>query len=348
MTQAEELWGAAAAVGAASRPLPLFYCLSQAGRAICAAWLREGTWRPTAHGISSRVTDQGEDVISYGVKVAGDDGMYSRIAAATDSNTFAGTARVADLWLSLPDLPRPQGFELPSPGRIELEAIHLGNEVEKPLEMFSRLLSPRHARIAFSVDQPVMQVLEEVAADETKLSRVTDLLAAYPSAAGAVAEIHTMTRAFGDERVIVLTFPDEKGELRPLSTVGERGRVRTGLASGSAERFVLRPRIGTGDESPPSQLLALWALVYAFSQLARYEPEVWVDALNPDTSTVAVDLESVLDSALELVPELLVPAVTNGLMPRLLREASEQKTSEGAEAEAEQAPKPAAGEDTVA
>ena len=38
LTQAEELWEAASAVGAASRPLPLFYCLSQAGRAICAAW----------------------------------------------------------------------------------------------------------------------------------------------------------------------------------------------------------------------------------------------------------------------------------------------------------------------
>ena len=37
LAQAEELWDAAAVVGAASRPLPLFYCVSQAGRAVCAA-----------------------------------------------------------------------------------------------------------------------------------------------------------------------------------------------------------------------------------------------------------------------------------------------------------------------
>src|SRR5713226_9643505 len=61
MTQAEELWEAASAVGAASQPLPLFYCLSQAGRAICAAWSRDN-WRPTTHGISSRVQGQTQDV----------------------------------------------------------------------------------------------------------------------------------------------------------------------------------------------------------------------------------------------------------------------------------------------
>lgn len=66
--------------------------------------------------------------------------------------------------------------------------------------------------------------------------------------------------------------------------------------------------------------MTLWALMYAFSQLARYEPEVWVAALNPDQSEIAVDLEHALDSALDLVPELLVPAVTHGLMPRLVRE----------------------------
>lgn len=38
VAQSEELWDAAATSGPASRPLPLFYCLSQAGRAVCAAW----------------------------------------------------------------------------------------------------------------------------------------------------------------------------------------------------------------------------------------------------------------------------------------------------------------------
>jgi hypothetical protein len=36
LAQSEELWDAAATSGPASRLLPLFYCLSQAGRAVCA------------------------------------------------------------------------------------------------------------------------------------------------------------------------------------------------------------------------------------------------------------------------------------------------------------------------
>jgi hypothetical protein len=66
--------------------------------------------------------------------------------------------------------------------------------------------------------------------------------------------------------------------------------------------------------------MSLWALVYSLSQLARYHPAQWVSALKPDTSEIAVDLEHVLDVCLELVPDLLVPAVTNGIMPRLIRE----------------------------
>jgi hypothetical protein len=66
--------------------------------------------------------------------------------------------------------------------------------------------------------------------------------------------------------------------------------------------------------------MTLWALLFAFSQLARYHPALWVGALNPDRSPIAVDLEQGLDSALELVPDLLVPAVTHGTMPRLVRE----------------------------
>jgi hypothetical protein len=51
LQQFEELVGAAAAVGPASRPLPLFYALSQGGRAITAAHAL-GVWELAGHGIS--------------------------------------------------------------------------------------------------------------------------------------------------------------------------------------------------------------------------------------------------------------------------------------------------------
>src|SRR5581483_7898136 len=50
--QFDELLDAAAAVGPASRPLPLYYALNQAGRAIAAARQQpHRAWRPRVHGL---------------------------------------------------------------------------------------------------------------------------------------------------------------------------------------------------------------------------------------------------------------------------------------------------------
>jgi YaaC-like Protein len=102
LTQAEELWEAASAVSAASRPLPLYYCLNQAGRAICAAWTTDGPWEPTGHGLTSRrqVAEADLGVPSFAVQVSGDPakGMFSMVAAATDSTVFEGSTTVAALW----------------------------------------------------------------------------------------------------------------------------------------------------------------------------------------------------------------------------------------------------------
>jgi hypothetical protein len=51
LAQAEELWDAAAVVNPTTRALPLLYSLSQAGPAICAAWLGDDQWVPRAHGL---------------------------------------------------------------------------------------------------------------------------------------------------------------------------------------------------------------------------------------------------------------------------------------------------------
>src|SRR5262245_60132392 len=50
LRQAEELAEASAASGYAAKPLPLFYSLSQAGRAIAAAHLSD-TWSLRGHGL---------------------------------------------------------------------------------------------------------------------------------------------------------------------------------------------------------------------------------------------------------------------------------------------------------
>src|SRR5689334_1350150 len=55
LQQCEELFAAANAAGAATKSLPLFYALSQAGRAISAAHNVDDTWAINGHGITARV-----------------------------------------------------------------------------------------------------------------------------------------------------------------------------------------------------------------------------------------------------------------------------------------------------
>lgn len=51
--QFDELMTAAASVGPASRPLPLYYALNQAGRAIVAQrQMRDQPWEPKSHGLT--------------------------------------------------------------------------------------------------------------------------------------------------------------------------------------------------------------------------------------------------------------------------------------------------------
>jgi hypothetical protein len=322
--------------GAASRPLPLFYCLSQAGRALSAAWTQHDRWRPTTHGISSRIDDQAEDVPGFAVRVGGANGMYSVVAAATDSTTFEGTATVAALWSSLPGLPQPESFGDAGPRPLYVEAVHLpAADPPGQLEWFQHVLAPKHAQIVHPYPPGVVEILAVIREDEGQIAQLPAALSEYPSARGVVAEIHALPTALGEERAIVLSFPDPDGVLRSLSALGEPAARRTGVVAGtSPARYVIRPRIGSGDDPPPSELMTLWALIYAFSQLARYEPELWIAALDPDRSSIAVDLEHALDTGLELVPQLLVPAVTHGLMPRLMRERFVQEQAERDAAEA--------------
>lgn len=112
LAQAEELWDAAVVAGPASRPLPLFYCLSLAGRAVCAAWIEKGSsWVPSGHGLFMKLPATRQDVAGARLEVESSArGAFEMLARATDSETFEGTATIADLWASLPDFPATRGL----------------------------------------------------------------------------------------------------------------------------------------------------------------------------------------------------------------------------------------------
>ncbi|MGB3763408.1 MAG: hypothetical protein WA966_09300 [Ornithinimicrobium sp.] len=68
------------------------------------------------------------------------------------------------------------------------------------------------------------------------------------------------------------------------------------------------PAVGTAKQlCHPT--IALWACLWTFAMLARYEPVRWAKLLDVDASEDATALETILEDALDLVPMALLEAV---------------------------------------
>lgn len=300
LQQAEELWDAAAAVGPASRPLALFYCLSQAGRAVCAAWTAEAEWRPKRHGLRRRNSEAAtpeERVFEHATAV--DDrpfGSFGMVARATESELFADRVAVADLWVSLSEFRTPPALVGDRPRCLYAKAVTTLPEDDRPA--FQKIGSPLYATF--------LPGTRELTAD------------GYPTLRGM--ELHGVRQGvIFEERVY--RFPREDGSLRPLWQIGDRRDWEPG--DPVRNMFVVRPGIGENAASLPSEFLTMWALLFCLSELARYYPDTWVGALNPDTSSAAVTLEHGLDVALTRAPELIAGAL-RGPIARLTQEMVER------------------------
>jgi hypothetical protein len=107
MEQAEQMFRAAAMVGHATRPLLVFYGLSQAGRAIAAAASNaEGDrWRLAGHGIVSRNLDGPLAKITIRCDAAGSAGSFVRLSEILGSPVWAKDTPVAlsFLWDCIPE-----------------------------------------------------------------------------------------------------------------------------------------------------------------------------------------------------------------------------------------------------
>jgi hypothetical protein len=104
--------------------------------------------------------------------------------------------------------------------------------------------------------------------------------------------------------------------------------------------MAVRPKVGDGNSEPPSEFLTFWALLFCLSELARYYPDTWVGALDPDRSTGAVTLEQCLDIALERAPSLINGALS-GPIPELMRQEMRQREIEAAKDTGEEVPEAA-------
>jgi hypothetical protein len=308
LRQAEELAVAAQAVGYAAKPLPLFYSLSQAGRAIAAAHLTT-SWVLRGHGLRVNVDAQ-RSLLETTVEPAGKGGdSFRGVAAAVGSPTLSGAAQLGELWAANPDL-----RDVPIP--TSMGAWHRALEISIGVQSLG-LLAPNAdpethpvttgGILGASVDVPGKTGTE-----------VIEALKPYPTLQGAFGLTQVGERAGADDNVhrgadqngtmqanIAVEAPSSTNMMdlwrrqRALASIVEIDERQPRYPAPHLIGFAL-PDIAGGPS--PHPLMLWWALLLGLSSLARYEPAAWTAAIDPDASELAVSLERVLDVASERVP----------------------------------------------
>ena len=203
---------------------------------------------------------------------------FSMIAEATGSLTFKGTLRSPDSGRACPVSEPRTTFSATAPCReIEVVTPPGGHDLR------SRVAPRTHCvfRDGKSVD-------------------VACLPDDYPTAAGIEAHGGDYTSIIHAQTAPMYRFLRDDGTERPIDEVA----VYPWDDPRMFDNRVIRPTVGTMSIGPPSEFMTLWALLFCLSQLARYYPDQWVAALDPDQSTAAVTEEG-LDFALEVAPALI-------------------------------------------
>jgi hypothetical protein len=284
LEQAQQLF-AAAVIDYASRPILVFYGLSQAGRAIAACATAGGMndWQLKGHGIEVSNLDQKPGLPDL---IVGNDrkGSFTQLAPLLHSGSLPAGAPLGKIWLTIPDLAAkaPTGT---SAGY--LPTLRLNDFSEDGRPNFSSWIEGMPQRFGspnYNEDDFVT------------------FCSSYPTLAGSTGQRVSNQPPLPDverqsvrvRRAWTLAADQEPGEFRD-------GLTRPYL--GDDDRYVF-PSIG-GDTQALHPLLAWWAVLFALSLLARYQPDTWTRYLDVDSSAYAEPLETLLDRALVVCPQLL-------------------------------------------
>ncbi|MGW4903785.1 YaaC family protein [Streptomyces albidoflavus] len=299
LEQSEQLFTAAGSVGPASRPLVLFYGLSQAGRAIAAcAPVPMDECRLRGHGIAATQMDQ-PDLGSVIVKNKGEAGSesFTQIAAILGSRSLPSEARLADVWAAI----------------LEVSLWPLLSSTHPQLSISSETDHPG-AETMQAMVSGLPRMFQEVRDSDAREEAVRAWLADFPSLTGY---------RFLRNGAIPDSGPESWDEMQ--GTIGCRLVWDVAHSEGSAQRKfadiapwkgrsltassrVIHSRFG-GDDRQLHPLLAWWAVLFTLSMLARYQPGQWTQQIDVNRSKDAVAIEYLLDSALSAVPELILAAI---------------------------------------
>jgi hypothetical protein len=284
LRQFEDLLTSAEAAGYAGRPVPLFYALSQAGRAIVAAFGDNPT--VDGHGLRERRTfDATVGLLARQVDRAstkhGTD-AFRAVAAAIGSSVFTGSASLGSIWAA-------------TPGASDLLLCDWDASWCPPL---LACLGVRDEHVGVALYATGNHARRPIGLDEIKGPR-------YPR----IPDAATIEDSWGFGHLpgatYVATASWDPAPTRPEEELrGRLARTRTDLHD---DALLLSSVNDESDAMHP--LMSWWALLFALSILARYHPTTWVSSLDPDRSELAVPLQALLDIAPDALAALVWEAV---------------------------------------
>ncbi|MCZ4124976.1 YaaC family protein [Streptomyces sp. H39-S7] len=307
LEQAEQLFTAAKVTDAMVRPLLVYYGLNQAGRAIAAAassvpdrdqqpGARAEPWKLTGHGlkiVGRSAAMNGPDVASL-VLVDEGSGAFPHLAEILGSGSLpartpdsaAEPVTVGQLWATLSDTVE---FDLPGP-------------VGLPVLAFDADGPPVHGQEWARLHGIPARIFEE----QDQQSALRDFLNCYPTlgAFGIPAFDRRVDWAALLGMPAVRIFWNAEAPVAGQLTKSLEARVATRYRG---QHFVY-PALGDSAK-PLHPFLAWWAVLYALSMLARYEPCAWQKRTNIDTSKEAAAIEHLLDAALEFLPRVIMDTI---------------------------------------
>lgn len=287
LEQAEQFFKAAQVMGYETRPVVLFYGLSQLGRAIAAAadsslLETKDSWQLSGHGIrvpalpevarkgrlsDLMVQDQGK-------------GAFTQLAKILNSSSVPSPTPLELFWNALPET---RGYFLGENGLFPALTVADGvDEVNPPgdwgrarIILFSGCPEGLHDLKSFLDAYPALRQVEPPS-DRYKRGVVRH---------GLLREIY-----MEPPKNIVL------GKFGKLYGVPYRGK------------YYLFPEVPeTGKSLHP--ILYWWPVLYSLSMLARYEPSGWAKMVDVDRNVDAVSIEKVLDVSIDSIPEVALAAI---------------------------------------
>jgi hypothetical protein len=308
LQQFDELMTAAAAIGPMSRPLPVYYAVLQAGKAIGAAWSDRDP--PVGgHGLTEVRPAKGSgeceppewhcDILRFRVKPHGrDPGVFAAVSAALGAPRLTAGVELGALWSALPEVTPPPDAS----SWLQALPVHPHiYDAEVP-----KFMSSAYRGFVCFRGHPAPQTAAEI----------NGLLARYPDGADARAvtyggEPMVYPTAHGLGFSVSWPEPDVQVPLGgpiPAEIIMAQVHSRIPVYRRTSEQWLI-PLVGDGQNQLPPILL-WWILLFGLSLLARYQPAAWRAALDLDRSPCADPLVALLDEALEIVPDLLYDAAT--------------------------------------